>query len=297
MKRDIFLSYHPAVNFLYFLAVIIMSMMFNHPLCLSISLFGAIFYAAYFADRRSIVIGFFVSVPVIIVTAILNPLFNHAGMTILAYFPSGNPLTLESILFGVASGVMLVCVIMWFISFNRVMTSDKLIYLFGRIIPTLSLVLSMTLRFVPRLVSKFREVAAAQKCLGRGITHGNLVSRIRNFASLISIIISWSLESAIDTADSMRSRGYGLPSRSAFSIFNIERRDIFAIFFIIACLLYIMIGVCFKVFYYSYFPFIQSGPLDLYNISVFVAYFGLVLMPAILNVREGLKWGSIKSKI
>jgi energy-coupling factor transport system permease protein len=45
---------------------------------------------------------------------------------------------------------MLAAVISWFSCYNAVMTSDKFVYLFGRVIPALSLILSMTLRFVPK---------------------------------------------------------------------------------------------------------------------------------------------------
>lgn len=38
------------------------------------------------------------------VTAAVNPAFSHEGRTILRYLPSGNPLTLESILYGIAQG-------------------------------------------------------------------------------------------------------------------------------------------------------------------------------------------------
>ena len=82
--------------------------------------------------------------------ALVNPAFNHEGATILTYLPSGNPLTMESMFYGVAAAVMLASVVLWFSSYNEVMTSDKFVYLFGRIIPALSLVLSMALRFIPK---------------------------------------------------------------------------------------------------------------------------------------------------
>ena len=53
--------------------------------------------------------------------------------------------------------------VLWFMGWNAVMTSDKFVYLFGRILPSLSLTLSMGLRFVPRLLRRTREVAQAQK--------------------------------------------------------------------------------------------------------------------------------------
>ena len=77
--------------------------------------------------------------PLLLFSAVLNPLFNHEGATILTYLPDGNPLTLESMLYGVSAAAMMVTVILWFSCYNSVMTSDKFLYLFGRVIPALSL--------------------------------------------------------------------------------------------------------------------------------------------------------------
>ncbi len=49
-------------------------------------------------------------------------------------------------------------VIQWFSCYNKVMTSDKFIYLFGRLIPALSLILSMALRFVPGLTGQLKVI-------------------------------------------------------------------------------------------------------------------------------------------
>ena len=79
----------------------------------------------------------------------------------LFYLKDGNPVTLESIVYGLASGLMLAGVISWFSVFHEVMTSDKFMYLFGKVIPAFSLLLSMTLRFVPRFTEQIRRVAEA----------------------------------------------------------------------------------------------------------------------------------------
>lgn len=102
-----------------------------------------------------------------VLAALVNPAFNHEGATILTYLPSGNPLTLESMLYGVAAAVMLASVVLWFSSYNEVMTSDKFVYLFGRVIPALSLVLSMALRFIPKFKAQMQTVSEAQACIGR----------------------------------------------------------------------------------------------------------------------------------
>lgn len=171
-----------------------------------------------------------------------NPAFNHEGVTILAYTPNGNPITLKSLIYGVASAAMLVSVVQWFSCYNEVMTSDKFVYLFGRIIPALSLVLSMTLRFVPKFNAQLKTVRTAQQCVGRDVSNGSIVQRMKHGITILSILVTWSLENAIETADSMRSRGYGLPGRSAFSIYRMDSRDRSALLWLGFCLWYIVFG-------------------------------------------------------
>ena len=166
----------------------------------------------------------------------------HEGETILTYLPSGNPLTLESIVYGFAAAAMLAGVICWFSCYNAVMTSDKFVYLFGRVIPALSLVLSMTLRFVPKFKAQIRTVSGAQRCVGRDVSDGGILQRARHGMTILSILVTWSMENAIETADSMRSRGYGLPGRTAFSIYRFERRDRRMLLALLACGGYLAAG-------------------------------------------------------
>ena len=173
--RDTFSSCHPIVNFLYFVLVLIFSMFFMHPVSLLLSLASALTYAIYLNGRKAVRFSLRYMLPMMLLAAITNPIFNHAGVTILTYLPSGNPLTLESILYGIASAMMLAAVITWFSCYSAVMTSDKFVYLFGRVVPALSLILSMTLRFVPKFKAQFQVVSQAQACVGRDMSSGSLV--------------------------------------------------------------------------------------------------------------------------
>ena len=119
---DAFSRYHPLVNFLFFALVLAYSMVLMHPVCLAVSLLGALLYAGQLEGRRALARHLRVALPVLLLAALVNPAFNHAGVTILIYLPSGNPLTLVSILYGLAAGTMLCAVVLWFLCFNRVIT-------------------------------------------------------------------------------------------------------------------------------------------------------------------------------
>ena len=294
---DSFSSFHPLVNFIYFTLVIIFSMVFIHFVFLIISISMGIIYSFYLKGLENLKSNFKFIIPMLLVTAIINPLFNHEGMTILWYFPTGNPLTLESILYGIAAGMMFVSVIIWFSSYNDIISSDKFIYLFGKIIPSLSLVISMVLRFVPMFRRKLKEVEKAQKSLGKDYSTGPIRDRIRNGLTIISIMITWMLESSIETADSMRSRGYGLKGRTNFSIFTFEKKDLLASIYLIFGGLYIIIGYFNKGMYYRYFPNFKVEYNSGYAISIFIIYLGLCALPLIINIWEDLKWKYSQSKI
>ncbi len=295
-NRDTFSSYHPIVNFVYFGLVLTFSMVFIHPVLLATSLSCAFAYSVYLNGRKAARFMLLYMLPMMLVTALLNPAFNHQGGTILTYLSSGNPLTLESVVYGVAAATMLAAVACWFSCYNAVMTSDKFVYLFGRIIPAMSLVLSMTLRFVPKFKAQIKAVSDARKSLGRGNSNVGTFRRIRNALSILSILVTWSLENAIETADSMKSRGYGLKGRTAFSIYRFDRRDRTALAFLFLFGAYIVAGSCLKATYWRYFPTIKGNELNAYSFSVFVIYFALCITPIIINVKENRKWTHLKSK-
>ena len=281
--NDAFSRYHPLVNFLFFTLVLVYSMVLMHPVCLAVSLTGAIWYAVVLNGPKAVRFSLKVTLPVLLLAAVVNPAFNHAGVTLLCYLPSGNPLTLESIHYGLAAGAMLCAVLMWFVCYNAVMTSDKFVYLFGRVIPALSLVLSMTLRFVPRFRRQFRAVSQAQRYMGRDTASGGLVQRGKNAMKVFSVLVTWSLESAIDTADSMRSRGYGQPGRTAFSIYRLDDRDRSLLLWLGFCGLYLLVGALSRGLYFQYYPLLLGAPAQPLTISFFAVYLLLCLTPAAMS--------------
>ncbi len=295
--KDTFSTYHPVVNFLYFTLVLLFSMFFMHPACLGISLLCAFCYSVYLNGKKALRFNVKYMLPMLVVTALINPAFNHEGGTILAYLRDGNPLTLESITYGIGAAVMLITVICWFSCYNTVMTSDKFVYLFGRVIPALSLILSMTLRFVPRFKAQLKVVSNAQRCVGRDISNGSLLQRAKYGIRILSIMVTWALENAIETADSMKSRGYGLPGRTAFSIYPFDRRDKNAMVFLLLCGGYIIWGALMGGLYWRYFPTMKGVGLTPYSASLCFCYFALCLAPVAINIKEDRKWKAMKSKI
>jgi len=292
---DAFSRRHPLINFIYFTLIIGFSMFLMHPLCLAISLLGAVSYALCLKGRKALRFLVCAMLPLLLVTAWLNPLFNHAGVTLLFYLPGGNPVTLESMVYGLAAATMFVTVVVWFSCFNAVMTSDKFVYLFGEIIPALSLIFSMVLRLVPRLKAQSRVIANARKGVGRDPGSGPLLQRARSVVQIISMMITWALESAIDTADSMKSRGYGLAGRTSFSLYRFELYDKWLLAAMLLLAGFILAGAGSGLLRADYFPALQIETPTLLRSMVYMAYAGLGLLPVLVDGGEDMRWKRIKS--
>ena len=170
--KDTFSNMHPFINFIFFALTIGFTMFIMNPVCLAVSFLCALVTALYLNGKKAVRLSLVFLLPMILLIVLINPVFNHEGMTILTYFPWDNPLTLESIVYGIASAFLLSSTVLWFSSFNAVITSDKVVFLFGRIMPSLSLVISMALRFVPRFSAQMKLVRNAQHTIGRDINEG-----------------------------------------------------------------------------------------------------------------------------
>jgi energy-coupling factor transport system permease protein len=289
-RRDAFSTCHPWVSFLFFALTIFFSMCFMDPASLAASFLCALAYVLRLNGQEALRLQLRALLPILLFTAAVNPLFNHQGDTVLARLPWGSPLTLESVLYGLAAALMLCAVINWFVCFTAVVSSDKFVYLFGRVIPALSLALSMTLRFVPRFKAQFRTVVNAQRCLGRDLSSGPLHRRLKTAVSVFSILVTWSLESAIETADSMKSRGYGLPGRTAFSIYRFDHRNKLVLFWLALCGGALVAGWLGGGFAWQYFPALQVSSSLPMAAALRLLYLCLCLTPLILNGKEDLAW-------
>jgi energy-coupling factor transport system permease protein len=289
-----FASYHPIINFTYFLGIIFFTMFFMHPFLLVISLTAAFIYSLWLGGRRAFKFNLVFLLPMLFIVVLINPLFNHEGATILFYLRE-NPITRESIIYGIASAVMFVSVILWFSCYNKIMTSDKFMYVFGRLIPALSLIISMVLRFVPMFKAQLNVISAGQKAIGRDVSQGNLLDKAKNGLKILSILITWALENAIETADSMRARGYGLKGRTSFSLFRFDARDKALLVLMLLCIAVVMLGAFLGKTTIDYFPLFVMGELSSFSITVYVVYVLFAFLPLILDVVEELKWQSLKA--
>ena len=294
MNKDAFSGFHPLVNFFLFLSVMVITMFMNHPVFLLISFAGSCLYLLYLQGKMGMLRQVGYLLPVLLGMAVMNPLFNHEGVTILWYLPNDNPVTLEAICFGLASAVMMGASIVWFNCCNTVFTSDKIIYLFGRVIPAMSLMISMTLRFVPRFKNYLQSVLRVQRALHQP---RNKKEKLEQAMAAFSSTVSWAMEQSIISADSMKSRGYGIRGRTAFSIYLFTKRDgLTLLTMAVLCLGAVLPNIAGWTTW-SYYPTMSGAVWGLAQLVSYLCYGGLCLLPLIIDLTEDRKWNSSRSRI
>lgn len=287
---DFFKDYNPWGQGLFFLFILAFTMFLRHPVVQVASFLGALSYLLVQVGLRKSWKTLLAAISTGLFITILNPILIHQGATILWYFPNGNPLTLESLLFGLSAGLMFTSMILWFSCHNRVMTSDRILYLFGRILPSLSLIFSMVLRFVPLYKERIRTIYACRKGIGEDMSQGSLLHRFKNALKIFSIFVTWSLESSIETADSMKARGHGLPGRTHFALFKMEVRDYFLLGFVLLGGILCILAGYFRRFKMVIYPTVKIAKVDGFSLVAFFVFIVLAFMPVILSLVEEYQW-------
>lgn len=290
MRR--FADHNPVAVAVYFLASAGVCMFTMEPVLLAISFVGALICLGITGQLLRWKMHLY-TLLLFAGMALLNPLISHNGVTVL-FVMNHNPVTLEALLYGIAAGGMIVTVLSWFRAFTAVMTSDKLLYIFGSLSPKLALMLSMALRYVPLFASQAHQVSQSQKALGL-YKEDNLIDRVRGALRVFSVMVTWTLENGIVTADSMAARGYGTTRRTRFSIFRWTRDDVLLLLLSLVLTALTLWGMAERTF--TYYPAISATPVTVRTLAGFLAYGLLSLLPALITGKEVLTWRCLRSRI
>ena len=278
-----FACYHPAINLIYFVSVIAGTFLFRHPVYLAVSFLSAFFYSVRRNRVRGLIFDLML-IPLIFLFALYYASYHHFGVTVLRYNFIGNPLTLESLVYGLVLGAQWAAFFMWMSCIFSVCTTDKAVYLFGRVSPKVSLFLSILLRMVPRFKEVARRISAARRGLGRGPGQGNLFRRLGNCVTIFSMCVTWLIESLSMSSDSMRSRGYGLRGRTAFSIYRFDNRDRSFVIGLFTCLTVTAMAVLLDQTDAYFAPRLVMNPITPLSCFFYLGYAVLCLLPPVLEI-------------
>lgn len=282
-------SIHPGVVFIYFFIAIIFSAFVTHPIFLAISLICSCSLYMFLNVKGEVKMSVFYFLSAAILIILFNLAFNRLGSTVLLRFFTV-PVTLEALCYSAAIASMFLSVSLWFLCFNKVMTSERIIYVLHGFIPAVSMVLVIALRFAPRLAQQTKRLLDAQKALGRDPADGSLTKRIKHLLPIVGALLTWAFENAIDTADSMRARGYGYGGRTSYRTYGLGTRDKIILLAIIMLLITICYGFVSGELHFSYFPRLAPSDIGTAGTLSCFAYFALLFLPLIILIKEGLAW-------
>lgn len=227
-----FSRFHPMVGFLYYAFLIALVLTLSHPL----HLFGILIFSISFLhlqDRQKPSIrAWRFHLGMVVIVFIFNPLLNPSGETVLFHL-FHKAITREALFYGIKMSISLFSILVVFQGYSRVLHPHKMIYLFATFLPKISFLLFMVMNFIPLLRLRMNQIILVQKTQGVHIHGGKLLQRVRDGMKILQILLTWSVEEAIKTAESMKARGYGLKRRTSFFTYHFKKRDIFLLAFIL----------------------------------------------------------------
>lgn len=289
-------SYHPALNLLFFVAVIAAALLWNHPVFIGIGFVCAATYIFILRGKKAIPFVFLALVFPFAWAAWFS--YNtHFGVTNLGETFIGNNITLESLAFGFAQGCQISTAFMWALCVFELFTADKVVYLLGRISPRLSLLLAVALRACPLVAQRASRVNVAQKGIGRGSRCGSIPFRVRNWVRRVSIVITWSIEHFSEMSDSMRSRGSLLRGRSAYSLYRFDARDRTLVLAMFALITISVAGMLLTQTSIQYNPQIIFNRMTALSFMFYAAYLVFCLLPGALQLVGEWHFRQLTSRV
>lgn len=250
----------------------------RHPVFLGISFLAAFILSVKLSGRKALLFNC-ILLPVLLVFVLVFASFHHFGVTVLFQWEAGNPVTVESLVYSLITSVCIGAVILWMSCVHAVISTDQIVYLFGRISPKLSLFLSVLLRMVPKVKIQYRKIAVAQQAIGRGSNQGNPLERIQHFFRIFSILLTWMIESFIHSSESMKSRGYTLKGRTAYALYRFDRRDRALLLVIFAGMLITIMAGLLDQAYFRFSPILISNPVTGMSWVFYIIFFLYSIFP------------------
>ena len=287
---DEFSRFHPLVQIVFFCFVMGITIFQMQIILALISFLSAAVYQIYLKRWRGLAylgIIFCAMIP----AALINPLFSHRGTTRLFYLFTGNAVTWEAIVYGFVAAIIIGAVMLWFVAIHEIVTADKLIAVLGNMFPHITVLLLMIFRFIPKIAAFQKKVKEADKALQADPKRFS--EKIKRQSRIISITTTWALENSIDTADSMRARGFGCGKRSFYHNNFFSPRDVVVFVWIMVLSLLVIWQIAVGNTISYYYPVIRiKGHIFIYIIYVF-----LCMTPLIVDLWEEIRWHRLKSKI
>lgn len=283
---DRFSKLNPKASFLFFMLIIAASLILFHPVFLSVSFLSAFCYKVKLEGKTAFSYLFKFILPMTVLIGVFNMFFARYGEMVL-FSLNENEFTFESLFYGICQGVMFSGVLMWFSCYSQVITSERLFAVFGRFAPNTAMVFSMVLSFIPRFKKNLAEIRDARELIDDGTS--KLKKELSNFSALITMV----LEESIETANSMKARGFS-KGRTPYSKYAFSFKDALVIAFCMICFAVLAVLKFMGKVTFLFEPVITMKCFSFTALAVYILF---AFLPLILDFTEDIRWFYLKRKI
>ncbi|MFL7840451.1 MAG: energy-coupling factor transporter transmembrane component T [Candidatus Promineifilaceae bacterium] len=207
------LTFHTFAWVVWLSSAAILTLIMRNPLYLIILLLVArVVQNACGEDHTALKISLWRLSAVIMVFSILfNLLLVHVGQTVLFRLPQnlwliGGPLTLEAVIYGAVSALILITLLALFMAFNSIVSTSDLIAVIPRALANVGVVILIAVSYVPETLDHLQRVREAQAL------RGHRIRGLRDWQPIIIPLLVGGLERSMNLAETMVARGYGATS-------------------------------------------------------------------------------------
>lgn len=275
---------HPAIFIVYFMILIVFAFLFNNPyyiLTFGIMILALIALQGSVSEIKSTAQVF---LPLVLFITVLNMLFSHVGNTHI-YIYGTYYITLEAIIYGIIMAITFFLVTLTFLAYNTYVSYQDMLYVFSKKYPNISMIIVMSLRFVPLIQKRSKELHELSK-LKNNNEKLSYSEKISQLIHNLGLVVSWSLEEAMQTASSMKARGYNITKRTSYLEYKINKIDVVLAIVILATAIISIVGLyngIGSILIYPEFNFSFSQfPFNIY----YLAYVVLLLPFIIIEIWE-----------
>ena len=286
---------HPYAAVVYFAAVTVITMFAGEPILMLTSFLFAFALNFLSAGAMKTLKTLLVLMPFAVLVAIINPLISHFGRTVL-FFVFGQAYTLESLLYGANLAITLMAVVLHFAALGSIVDVEKILFLIGRIAPSIALLISVTVKNITSVGRRLSEADEAQEALGyysTPKTGKRLIHKLKTFSTVIAL----SLEDAVETAIAMRGKCYGVKRRTSAGGRRMSLNDVAVMIFTFALAAATFFALGNGAAEYEFFPTIALAEADGMRYLAYICFAVMCTLPMIITWKEELKWKCLISRI
>jgi energy-coupling factor transport system permease protein len=148
------------------------------------------------------------SAVILLFSILFNLLLVHVGQTVLFRLPQnlwliGGPLTLEAIVYGAVSALILITLLAIFMTFNSIVPTSDLIAVIPRALANVGVIILIAVSYVPETLNHLQRVREAQAL------RGHKLRGLQDWQPIIIPLLVGGLERSMNLAETMVARGYG----------------------------------------------------------------------------------------